>query len=258
MAAPLHKDLSILIVDDEGFQRRILRQALKGLGFLKIKEADSGQFAMITMTEQSFDLVLSDVQMPGMNGLELLRQIRLGQMKLPRNTRFIVLTSFSNTEVLGAAMALDVNGFLAKPIKMGVVLDKIDRAMQETFQPRSLSEYEAVDTNLQSLEENATSSTKRAPKENPIAGMAERAIPLMQLRVGMCVTKAVIASNGTLLIPAGTVLTQLFINRLWDLDSVLTKELVHIASAPQAESKPSDNVIQSRDSTVRSYGRENS
>ena len=241
MSSPHRKDLSILVVDDEGFQRRILREALKSLGFLKIKEADSGQFAIMTMAEQNFDLILSDVQMPGMNGLELLRQIRLGQTQLPRSARFVVLTSFSNTEVLGAAMALDVNGFLAKPIKIGIVMEKIDRAMQETFQPRSSSEYESVDTNPLSLEEVAKSSTKRAPtKENPIAGMVERTIPLSQLKVGMCVTKAVVATNGTLLIPAGTILTQLFINRLWDLDSVLPKELVHIASAPQVENKLSE------------------
>ena len=240
MSSPDRKDLSILIVDDEGFQRRILRDALKNLGFPKSKEADSGQFAIMTMTEQNFDLVLSDVQMPGMNGLELLRQIRLGQTQLPRDTRFIVLTSFSNTEVLGAAMALDVNGFLAKPIKIGIVMEKIGRAIQETFQPRSLNEYESVDTNLLSLEEGVKGSPKQVPKEMPNSGAAEKAIPLRQLRVGMCVTKALVASNGTLLIPAGTVLTQLFINRLWDLDSILPKESVHIASAPQAENKPAE------------------
>jgi|ERR1041384_4123729 YesN/AraC family two-component response regulator len=231
--------LSVLIVDDEAFQRRILREVLRNLDFTKIKEADSGQFAVVAMTEQNFDLVLSDVQMPGMNGLELLRKIRTGQTQLARDARFIVLTSFSNTEVLGAAMALDVNGFLAKPIRIGVVMEKIDRAVQETFQLRAPDDYEGVVTSLPSLEEARQQATgvRHAPAEKIAAGANEKAIPIMQLRVGMCVTKALVASDGTLLIPAGTVLTQLFINRLWDLSSVLTDELVHITSTPRGESK---------------------
>src|SRR6185436_1587289 len=100
----MEKDrLSVLIVDDEPLQRRILRDVLRNLRFVRTKDADSGEFAIEKMREQRFDLVLSDVQMPGMNGLELLRQIRTGQTKLARDTRFIILTSFSNTEVIGAA-----------------------------------------------------------------------------------------------------------------------------------------------------------
>jgi YesN/AraC family two-component response regulator len=75
--------------------------------------------------------------MPGMNGLELLRRIRTGQTPRPKDSRFIILTSFSNTEALGAAMSLDVNGFLVKPIRIGVVMEKIERAIQENFQLRA-------------------------------------------------------------------------------------------------------------------------
>lgn len=235
--------LSVLIVDDEAFQRRILREVLRNLGFAKIKEADSGQFAVVAMTEQHFDLVLSDVQMPGMNGLELLRQVRTGQTQLARDTRFIILTSFSNTEVLGTAMALDVNGFLAKPIRIGLVMEKLDRAVQETFQVRGQAEYESVVTSLPSLEETRRQAIGRySPAENLAVGANETAIPIAQLRVGMCVTKALFASDGTLLIPAGTVLTQLFINRLWDLNSLLTDEVVHIASSTRGEHKDTGSI----------------
>ena len=54
-------------------------------------------------------------------------------------------------------------------------------------------------------------------------------IPLTQLRARMRVTKSVYTADGTLLIPTGTLLTGIFINRLWDVSSVLTDELVHIA-----------------------------
>lgn len=228
--------LSVLIVDDEAFQRRILREVLRNLGFVKTKDADSGQFAITKMAEQRFDVVLSDVQMPGMNGLELLRQIRTGQTKLPQDTRFIILTSFSNTEVLSAAMALDVNGFLAKPIRIGVVMEKIDRAVQETFQLRALEEYESVVTNLPSLEQAQRESAGVPAGQMTALAASEKMIPLMQLGPGMCVTKSLYAADGTILIAAGTVLTQLFINRLCDLSSVLKDELVHVAEV-RGESK---------------------
>lgn len=219
--------LSLLIVDDESFQRRILRQVLRNLGFAKMKDADSGESAMTKMI-QGCDLVLSDVQMPGMNGLELLRWIRIGQTPLPRDARFIVLTSFSNVEVLGAAMALDVNGFLAKPIKTGVVMEKIERALQEAFQVRARNDYESVTTHLPSLDQ-ATRERPGSTHHVPPSATGEKTIPLVQLRPGMYVTKSVYAADGSILISAGTVLTQLFVNRLWDLSSVLTDELVHVA-----------------------------
>jgi CheY-like chemotaxis protein len=227
----MEKDrLSVLIVDDEPFQRRILREVLRSLGFLKTYEADSGEVAIAEMKKHRFDLILSDVQMPGMNGLELLRQLRTGQTKLARDTRFIIITSFSNTEVIGAAMALDVNGFLAKPIKIGVVIEKVDRALQETFQLYAKDEYESVSTSLPSLGEAQRESARTAVRGVAASEAGEKMIPLTQLRAGMRVTKSLYTADGTLLILAGTVLTGIFINRLWDVSSVLTDELVHIAA----------------------------
>jgi len=226
----MEKDrLSVLIVDDEPFQRRILREVLRSLGFLKMHEADSGQLAIAEMKKERFDLILSDVQMPGMNGLELLRQLRTGQNGLARDTRFIIITSFSNTEVIGTAMALDVNGFLAKPIRIGVVIEKVDRALQESFQLCAKDEYESVSTSLPSLGEAQRESAGAAVGGVAASETGEKMIPLMQLRPGMRVTKSVYTADGTLLIPTGTLLTGIFINRLWDVSSVLTGELVHIA-----------------------------
>lgn len=227
----MEKDrLSVLIVDDEPFQRRILREVLRSLGFPKTHEADSGELAIAEMKKQRFDLILSDVQMPGMNGLELLRQLRTGQTRLARDTRFIIITSFSNTEVIGAAMALDVNGFLAKPIRIGIVIEKVDRALQETFQLYAKDEYESVSTNLPSLGEAQRDSAGAAVGGVAASETGEKMIPLMQLRPGMRVTKSLSTADGTLLILAGTILTEISINRLMDVSSVLTGELVHIAA----------------------------
>lgn len=233
MKSNLEKErLSVLVVDDEPFQRRILCEVLKKVGFPITVEAAAGELALREMKEQKFNLILSDVQMPGMNGLELLRRLRIGQTELPRDTRFIVVTSFSNTEVLGAAMALDVNGFLAKPIRIGVVMEKIARGVQEDFRPREPAQYETVITNLRSLEKDwreLDTGKPNAADRSGAGGTKEKTVAWTQLEAGMRVTRSLYATDKSLLIPAGTILTQVFINRLAELSGVLSDEPVHIA-----------------------------
>jgi YesN/AraC family two-component response regulator len=229
--------MTILLVDDEPFQRHLLREVLKRVGFQHVTEADSAQTALLKMAEESFNVVLSDVQMPGMNGLELLRQIRMGQTPRPRDTRFVIFTSYSNTEVLGVAMALDVNGFLAKPIRINVVIDKIERAVDEKLQLRAQTDYESVVTELSSLATaprrvGAVLEARMSAADMINRGAAQKRLPLAQAREGMSVAKDVVAKDGTLLVRAGTVLTELIINRLGDLANVLAHDFVDIFSGP--------------------------
>jgi hypothetical protein len=86
-----------------------------------------------------------------------------------------------------------------------------------------------VSTNLPSLGEAQRDSAGAAVRGVAAAETGEKMIPLMQLRPGMRVTKSLYTADGTLLILAGTVLTEISINRLMDVSSVLTAELVHIA-----------------------------
>jgi YesN/AraC family two-component response regulator len=231
--------ISLLLVDDEPFQRRVLREALKSAGFKRIIEAESGQDAILKITEDAFDVVLSDVQMPGINGLELLRQIRSGRTQNPRDTRFLILTSFSNTEVLGAAMALDVNGFLVKPIKIGVVLEKIERAVKESFRLKPQAEYESVVTNLSSLDRSTRSSsvvqtrrTAGTDQQTSDRADSQNRLPLEQLRDGMRVARDLVTVDGRVLVRGGTILTDLIINRVRELESVLSDDSAYIMDSP--------------------------
>ena len=229
--------MSLLLVDDEPFQRRVLREVLRSVGFRHMTEAETGHDALLKMADDAYDVILSDVQMPGMNGLELLRQIRSGQTPRPRDSRFLIVTSFSNTEVLGAAMALDVNGFLVKPIRIAVVLEKIERAINEPFHLRAQSEYGSVATDLSSLETTARNSgvlptIRSAAAERSDLGKGQSRLPLTQLREGMKVARDLVAMDGTVLVRAETVLTELIINRLRELTSVLPDDFVHVIGSP--------------------------
>ena len=223
----------ILVVEDEPFQRRILSAVLRSKGFGRICEADSGAAAISLLETEIINTVLSDVEMPGSNGLELLRQIRSGQTPVRRDIGFIVLTSHSNTEVLGAAMALDVNGFIVKPFTTRVLLDKITRTRSETMTLRPESEYLRVVTDLASLRKlRLSEQDDSAENSQPSAaadGLSGRsAIAFADLRVGMRVANNLTAIDGTVILAAETVLTAALINLLSDLKDLIAGAAVSV------------------------------
>lgn len=234
MPTPLNaggKGIRILIVDDDAFTRKIVRRVLTDLRFTDLSEAESGEAALALLQREAFDLIITDVQMPGINGLELVRRIRAGFSGAAHDTRAIVLTSFSNTEVIGAAMALDINGFLVKPMKPAAVQEKITQAMGEHTSVRPKIGYQSVNTDLRTVDAPQPQA-QPAPTvaENARGGTTEdatvagRRVPLRQLRPGMRLNQHVLTIDGTLLLSLGHTLSQLNINRLWDVRSILNEE----------------------------------
>jgi len=171
-----HAQIPILIVEDDGFFRSVVRNVLNNIGFQNITEADSGRSACALFHKKSFQLILSDVQMPFMNGLQLLQHIRSGLTPAPRDTRVIILTSFSNTEVLGVALALDVNGFRVKPIKPNDVLTKINGALSEIMHLRPELAYKSINANP-GLLTTTKSSSEVLPESVPSAPKQSATIP---------------------------------------------------------------------------------
>ena len=224
--------LRILIVEDEPFQRRILAAVLRSLGISRICEVDSAAAAIARLQTEIINAVLSDVDMPESNGLELLRQIRIGQTPAPRDIGFIILTSHSNTEVLSAAMALDVNGFIVKPFTTRVILEKITRTTDERIRLRSKSEYTSVATDLTSLRRtrfsgNHDGSDSLEPAASA-AGRGQITIPLSDLRVGMCVATNLTAIDGTVILAAETTITSALNNLLSDLEELIADKVITV------------------------------
>ena len=223
----------ILVVEDEPFQQRVLGAVLRSKGFGRICEADSGDAAISMLETEVINTVVSDVDMPGLNGLELLRQIRTGQTRARRDIGFIILTSHSNTEVLSAAMALDVNGFIVKPFTTRVILEKIERTRRESMTLRSESQYGSVVTDIVSLrqarlsgERDSTQALETAACGAGLHGL--KAIPLTDLRAGIRVANNVIAGDGTVILAAETTLTPALINLLSDLKELVAGGVVTV------------------------------
>lgn len=230
--------ISILVVDDNNFTRKIVLRVLGDLGFTRITDANSAESALKLFETNKFDLTITDVHMPGINGLELTRLIRAGKTLAKPDTRIVVLTSFSQTEVLGTALALDINGFLVKPIIPAVVDEKLAQAISERLRLRPPLAYESVKTELRSLPKSGNRLSNSHGGVSIMLGdhMARKGNKsrivshhmIQSLRPGMMLKENIHLSDGTLLMTSGQIFTELSINRLNDLRGLLTENNIAV------------------------------
>lgn len=108
-----------LVVDDSPEDRSHLAANLKGAGAKEVLSAASGSEALnlLNLLGRPVDLILSDIRMPGGNGLQLLKALRIGDIKTMRvNATFVLTTAYPQIGIIQSASALDANGFVVKPL----------------------------------------------------------------------------------------------------------------------------------------------
>jgi two-component system chemotaxis response regulator CheY len=124
-------DLSmpVLIVDDYNTMIRIIRNLLRQLGFEHIDDANDGSEALAKMQQRKYGLVISDWNMEGMTGYDLLQQVRSdpGLSKTP----FIMVTAESKTENVIAAKKAGVSNYIVKPFNAQTLKNKIDTVFSD-------------------------------------------------------------------------------------------------------------------------------
>ena len=123
------KNLRILVVDDFPTMRRIVRNLLKELGFTNVEEAEDGQQALEFLSQGSFELVISDWNMPNLDGLEMLRRVRAN----PATTTLPVLmvTAEAKKENIIAAAQAGASGYVVKPFTAAVLEEKLGKVFEK-------------------------------------------------------------------------------------------------------------------------------
>jgi two-component system chemotaxis response regulator CheY len=119
--------LKVLIVDDQNSVRQMTRMTLEQIGIRHIHEAENGVAAMQTASLQPLDLIISDYNMPEMDGLSLLRAVR--GHPVVRKLPFILLTGRGDRELVVKAAQAGVNNYLVKPFTAQVLREKIEQVM---------------------------------------------------------------------------------------------------------------------------------
>jgi two-component system chemotaxis response regulator CheY len=109
-------DLRILIVDDDQFMREMIKQIIHSFGVDAIEMADAGESGLDLVASFKPDVMLCDVEMSPMSGIELLRRVRRHADAKLRETAVIMLTGHAEMRVVDQARQLRANGYLVKPV----------------------------------------------------------------------------------------------------------------------------------------------
>lgn len=116
---------SVLIIDDSNTMRKIVQRSLRQAGFEfdKILEAGDGQEALSVLAGEKVDLILSDINMPNMDGLEFLRQ-KAGNDAI-KDIPVVMITTEAGADIIGEARSLGAKGSIKKPFTADQVQDII-------------------------------------------------------------------------------------------------------------------------------------
>jgi len=124
----LDKNMKILIVDDFSTMRRIIKNLLRDLGFTNTVEADDGTTALPILQTGTIDFLVTDWNMPGMTGIELLRSVRADD-KLKTIPVLMVTAEAKRDQIIAAAQA-GVNGYVVKPFTAVALKEKIEKIFE--------------------------------------------------------------------------------------------------------------------------------
>ena len=123
----MNKDVRFLVVDDFSTMRRIIKNLLHDLGYPHVAEADDGKTALPMLQTGGFDCLITDWNMPGMPGLELIKAVRADTRlaKMP----VLMLTAEAKREQIVEAVHAGVNGYVIKPFTAETLKEKLEKIL---------------------------------------------------------------------------------------------------------------------------------
>jgi signal transduction histidine kinase len=137
----LHQNIhmkTILIVDDEAVIRDLCTRALKGYNFV---QAGNGQDALALFEQGGIDVILTDVMMPGMDGIELLKRIKAKEPTIV----VIVMTGFAEKDVILNALKADADDFISKPLNLLQLKTAVDKALVKKALKEEIASLKSLD-----------------------------------------------------------------------------------------------------------------
>jgi CheY-like chemotaxis protein len=206
-----------LVVDDEESIRSLAVRFLSEAGAAGVVEAVDGAAAIAAMqtSDIAFDAVISDVDMKPMSGLALLKAIRTGEYGLHRNTPVVLLTAHGDADLLRAALALDANAFVLKPVGRDEFTERVVRVIERALAVQSKSVYTDVHTGVVS----GMPSVVAPPQDDDVPRGAKR-MRLGLVPAGSQLAVVILGSDGRPLVDAGTILRRELLARLDDLRKI--------------------------------------
>ena len=119
--------MKILVVDDFSTMRRIIKNLLRDLGFNNTDEADDGLTALPMLKSGKYDLLVTDWNMPGMQGIDLLKAVRADGDESLKNIPVLMVTAEQKKEQIVEAAQAGVNGYIVKPFTALILKEKLEK-----------------------------------------------------------------------------------------------------------------------------------
>jgi two-component system chemotaxis response regulator CheY len=208
------KDKSILVVDDEKFLRGIVTRLVEPF---QVVEAGDGSYALFQLAANpQIGLVLCDFNMPRMDGLTFLREVRRGAAKVPNDLPVLMLTGHSDMGLVQTALALDVDGFIIKPVSSLTLATRLKHLVEKRTPVKAPAHYQGID--LGAVCERLLSPAP-GPKDEETAGPG-RLVRLADARPKDVLAADLCATSGEVLVVKDTPLSDRLIARLVELESL--------------------------------------
>jgi two-component system chemotaxis response regulator CheY len=122
-------DMRILVVDDFSTMRRIVRNLLKEIGYANVEEAEDGAVAIQKLKSGKFNFIVTDINMPNMNGFELLRQVR-ADPDLKEIPVLLVTAEAKKEDIINAAQC-GASGYIVKPFTKATLEEKFTKIIEK-------------------------------------------------------------------------------------------------------------------------------
>jgi two-component system chemotaxis response regulator CheY len=210
-----------LIVDDSPLGLRWLAQVLKNIDACEIIEASDGLVALekLATAGDRVDAIISDLQMPNMNGLALLKEVRLATTGAIQSIPFFIVTGFAERALAGLALGLDVDAFLARPPKMQALRRHLLRTLGGRRPVKTAAEAQAmygnVDVSLAMVPAGDLATEATVPPAVPIRESANGSIAVLDeclvsvetVPLGAHLARDAVNGAGAILLRAGEEMT---------------------------------------------------
>lgn len=127
------KDLGVLLIEDDGFTRRLVSRLLQDLNVRMVWEAADGMQALEILRDQqdNIDIAICDLEMPRMGGLDLLHALRTATGNPLADLPVVVLTAHRDAETVKRAIAYGISGYLVKPVSKADLVKRLSFAVQK-------------------------------------------------------------------------------------------------------------------------------
>lgn len=212
----------ILVVDDERFSRSIVVRALAGAEVEQAPDGADGLQALIRQPDD-YAMAICDFNMPVMDGLRFLKGVRSALDGIRHSLPVLMLTGNSDSGLVKAALALDVDAFVLKPVAVTPLHGRIRHALtqrQDLKPPQHYAGINVEDLSAQLLSAAAALSPKQAPAKDDEDGQGMRKLGLAEIEPGSILARDIRAPAGQVLVAEGATLSERLISRLKELNGM--------------------------------------